>query len=90
MRQRRAKEFLFDVKMFASIRVKATSEREARRMLGEALDCADSNLGSWPNGDPILCEMSRDGAADLVETTELEGVRRGHSSAGPRKAAAKR
>lgn len=60
-------EYAFDVKLLASIRVKASSEAEARVMLKEAFDCADTNFGAWPNGDPILAEASTDGDADLYE-----------------------
>ena len=60
-------EYLFDVKLFASIRVRASNLETARAMLDEALGCANANLGAWPNGDPILCEASADGEADLIE-----------------------
>lgn len=60
-------EYAFDVKMFAAIRVKAETEAKARAMLAEALDCADCNMGAWPDGTPILCEASMDGDADLYE-----------------------
>lgn len=65
-------EFLFDIQLFASIRVKAESEAEARAMLRAELACADCNLGAWPDGSPILCEASIDGEAELV--TEEEHV----------------
>lgn len=52
------KEFLFDMKLFASIRVKAETEDEARAMIVEAMNCADANFGAWPNGDPITGECS--------------------------------
>lgn len=63
------KEYLFDVKMFASMRVKADSEAEARRMLKAELACAEANLGSWPDGSPILCEISMDdeSGGELIE-----------------------
>jgi hypothetical protein len=60
-------EYLFDVKLFAAIRVNAENETDARQMLCEALDCASANFGAWPNGDPILAEASQDGEADLME-----------------------
>ena len=60
-------EYMFDVKMFASIRVKAESKEQAEAMIALHLDCADANFGSWPNGDPILAEASVDGVIDLVE-----------------------
>lgn len=61
------REYTFDVTMIAAIRVKATSQREARDMLREHVDGADANLGAWPDGTPILCEVSVEGDADLAE-----------------------
>lgn len=51
-------EYAFDLKLTASIRVKATSFEEAVKMLKEEFDCADANFGAWPNGDPITGEVS--------------------------------
>jgi hypothetical protein len=59
-------EFLFDVKLISALRIKAESEAEARRMLTEALNCAEVNYGSI-NGDPLVGEASLDGELDLVE-----------------------
>ncbi len=53
-------EYAFDVKLFATIRVKATSEAEARTLLRKHVDAADTNFGAWPNGDPIIGEASLD------------------------------
>lgn len=50
-------EYLFDVKLFASVRVRAPSVAAARALI-EAIDASTANLGSWPNGDPIVCEVS--------------------------------
>ena len=61
------KEYAFDVKLLAAIRVKAADQATARAMLKEALDCADTNFGAWPNGDPIIGEASIDGEPDLIE-----------------------
>ena len=61
------KEYAFDVKLLAAVRVKATTAAGARKLLTEHLDAADCNGGSWPNGDPILFEASMDGEADLFE-----------------------
>lgn len=66
-------EYAFDIKLLAAVRVKATSEDMARRHLFECLDAADSNLGAWPDGSPILAEVSMDGEADLYEI-DGEGV----------------
>lgn len=61
-------EYLFDVKMFTAIRVKASSISAARAMIRDSINCADANLGSWPDGSPILCEISMDDEhPDLIE-----------------------
>ena len=61
-------EYLFDVKLLASIRVKAHTEAEARALLAGVLDCAEANFGAFPNGDPCTGEVSQDDdAPDLVE-----------------------
>jgi hypothetical protein len=65
-------EYLFDVKLFAAVRVKAESEDEARTMLKKAFDCADCNGGAWPNGDPITFEASLDDPAN-DELIEVDG-----------------
>ena len=64
-------EYLFDVKMFAAIRVKAGNEKEARELVRECLECADANFGAWPNGDPILGEASVDD--DEMPLIEIDG-----------------
>lgn len=51
------KEYAFDVKLFANIRVVASSESAARKMLEEHVSGAECNFGAWPNGDPILGEV---------------------------------
>lgn len=61
------KEYAFDVRLFATIRVNAETVLQARTMLMAALDCADTNFGAWPNGDPITAEASWDGPMDLIE-----------------------
>lgn len=61
-------EYLFDVKLFASFRVPANSEVEARRMLTELMDCASINVGALPDGSPLIGEGSTDGEAYFVET----------------------
>jgi len=61
------REFLFDVKLFASIRLKARNRKEAEKVLRDALDCASCNAGAWPDGNPIVFEASIDGELDLVE-----------------------
>lgn len=66
------REYLFDVKLFAAIRVKANSEAEARQMMMDAIDCNTANLGAWPNGDPIICEVSLD-EPENDELVEIDG-----------------
>lgn len=51
-------EYAFETTLTAAIRVKAATEEEARAMLRAELDSANSNLGAWPSGEPILCEVS--------------------------------
>lgn len=63
-------EYLFDVKLFASVRVKAKTEEEARKHLKVAFDCANCNGGAWPNGDPVIFEAS----LDEPENDELVAV----------------
>ena len=60
-------EYAFDITLAGALRVEAESEEEARRILFEAIDCADCNLGAWPNGDPILAELSLRGEPVLYE-----------------------
>lgn len=60
-------EYAFDVTFVGALRIKAASEAEARATLADCLDCADSNLGAWPNGDPILAELSLRGEPSLYE-----------------------
>ncbi len=64
-------EYAFDVKLFATIRVKATSEAEARALLNEHVNAADANFGAWPNGEPITGEASVDD--DHPELIEING-----------------
>lgn len=62
------REFTMDVKMFATIRVTATSQDEAARLIQQALDGTEANFGAWErSGDPILSTVSTDGTPDLIE-----------------------
>lgn len=67
------REYLFDVKLFAAIRVMATSQAQARSLLARHVDGAEANLGSWPDGSPILTEVYQDDA-DNDELVEIDGV----------------
>ena len=60
-------EFAFDVTLAGALRVNAPTEAEARRILRDRLDCADSNLGAWPDGSPMLAELSLTGTPSLYE-----------------------
>jgi len=60
-------EFLFDVKLFASVRVKAPSAAEAAQRIHEKLDCASCNAGAWDDGGPIVFDATLDGEIDLIE-----------------------
>ena len=57
--------YLFDVKLFAAIRVDAASEKDAREKLALALDCASVTVEI--GGATTTFEVSADGDADLVE-----------------------
>jgi plasmid stability protein len=63
------KEYLFDAKLFATLRIKAASrkERKAEATLRDILNGASCNAGQYPNGDPVLFETSIDGELDLLE-----------------------
>ncbi len=66
----RAAEFTvytFDVKLLASIRVMAKDLDDAKEQLANALHCADTNFGAWPNGDPVTGTATLDGEPDLIE-----------------------
>ena len=61
------REFAFDVTLAAAIRVQAASLEEVHTIVKTTIEASDANLGSWPNGDAILAEVSVDGEADLFE-----------------------
>lgn len=63
-------EYLFDVKLNASLRVRAADEAEARSKLAELLDCANVNFGAI-DGEPVIGEASADGEPYLAEETAL-------------------
>ena len=60
-------EYAFDITLAAAMRVKAVNEEQARKLLYDMLDAADANLGAWPDGSPILAEVSLDGRPNLFE-----------------------
>lgn len=60
------RDFTFDVPLTATITVKAPDESTARRWLLDAVDCADTNFGAYPNGAPIVGEASIVKSAGLM------------------------
>lgn len=66
------REFTFDVKLFAEVSVRAHDEESASQIIKDAIDGTSANLGSWPNGDPIVTDVSIDGEPDFVEEDETE------------------
>jgi len=58
-------EYAFDITLSAALRVKAPDEATAHALLAETLNCADANLGAWPDGSPILAEVSLLGDCSL-------------------------
>lgn len=60
--------YLFDVKLFATVRIDASTQAEAENHLRRLLDCATCNAGELPDGSPLIIDISIDGDLDLVET----------------------
>lgn len=65
------KEFEFDARLFAIIRVKAETEQEARKVLGDLLNAATIHAGEWPDGSPAIFEASGEGDGDLIGESEV-------------------
>lgn len=67
-------EYLFDVRLNASIRIEARSEAEAIKII-ESIDANTANLGAAPNGDPIVCEVSifENAAGGALKAVEIDG-----------------
>lgn len=59
-------EYLFDVKLFASVRINAESEEAALAWLRDN-DCAAISFGFDDSGQVVSGEASMDGEADLME-----------------------
>lgn len=70
------KIYLFDMKLFATVRVMASSEAEARRILRAEIDGAEVNFGADPRGNPLTGQTSLDDGdtGDLVESDAGEVV----------------
>lgn len=73
------KEYTFNVKLFATIRVKAETVKKARAMIIKHVTSANANFGAcanfgaWPNGDPIVAEVTIDD--DKLPVLEINGER---------------
>lgn len=65
------KEFAFDIKLRAAVRVHGPNKEEAIRRLREALDCATANLGWDELGDrPLVAEVTLDGGPVEFDSEE--------------------
>jgi hypothetical protein len=62
-----SREYAFDLRLLASVRVVASSEETARAILRDTLDCATANFGALPDGTPLTGEVGQDGDAVLFE-----------------------
>jgi hypothetical protein len=60
------REYGFDVKLTALIRVPARSESEARALLAQTFEIVNGRFGTWPNGQQIIAE-----ACTLISREEL-------------------
>lgn len=58
--------FTFDITLSTTVTVDAADDVAARKMIVAELDCSSANLGAWPNGDPILAEVSVDQSMPIV------------------------
>ena len=65
-------EFLFQVTLLASIRVKAETQAEAEPKLRSALEASEANLGMLDDM-PIVVPVEIEGDLDLIEATENTG-----------------
>ncbi len=68
------REYGFDVVLVGTIRVTASSEAKARKMLAEKLDTADCNAGAWDNGEPITFEASLAGEKLPMDPCRLYAI----------------
>jgi hypothetical protein len=65
-------EFLFQVTLLASIRVKAETQAEAELKLSAALEGSEANLGTLDD-TPIVVPVEIEGDLDLIEAMENTG-----------------
>ena len=66
-------EFLFQVTLLASIRVKAETHAEAQLKLRAALEASEANLGMLDD-TPIVVPIEIEGGLDLIEALENTGA----------------
>ncbi len=67
------KEYAFDLRLKAAIRVKAASLADAIKALQAELDCAEANFGAWPDGSPIIGEVSLAAIPTGDDLFEIDG-----------------
>jgi hypothetical protein len=68
-------EFLLQVTLLASIRVKAETQAEAELKLRAALEASEANLGMLDDA-PIVVPVEIEGDLDLLEAMENTGAER--------------
>lgn len=56
----KTREYAFDVKLITSIRIRSGSAVDAVYELQGLLNCVSANLGAFPDGSPIVAEVSMD------------------------------
>lgn len=66
-------EYAFDVKLFASLRIRAANRKEADAKLRDLLECATARFGADEKGDPRYMEVSLD-TEDGGELIEIDGL----------------
>ena len=65
--------YLFDVKIFAAVRLSAPTDKEARAKLATLFDCAAVNAGEL-DGEPVTFEASLDdNEEENAELVEIDG-----------------
>jgi hypothetical protein len=67
-------KFAFDLRLIAALRVKAPTLAAARELITKTIDAKRAELGEWPNGDPIIAEVSvaDDEPISLFQADEID------------------
>jgi hypothetical protein len=60
-------KFTFSVTLLATFTVEASTEVEAEYLVREAIDGNTANFGAWPDGSPVLADVSIEGELDRDE-----------------------